>query len=398
MQSLGDVTKIFFIISFTLLTGCGKKKLETQKGRPPVPVVVSKCVRQDMPVSIATIGRCRAYNEVDIVTQVSGEILSIDFEEGAFVSQGQPLFHIDDRKYRASLQSSEAELARARAQLSIDELQLERSKSLMNKDYISKQEFETYSTRVEQDKANVAAAEAAIIRAKVDLEHCSIQAPISGVIGKRLMDRGAVVDTMKKLVTIRQMSPLYVDFFVSENDFPKLREKFQNKNNQLNLNMKLIAHKDTTRKGVLKFLDNKIDYESGVIQLRGEFENTDYRFWPGNTVGIDVELEILKDALVVSSESIKVNNMGKPYLYQIKPDEASVTKHRAVQIFPELGFRSELLSVIQSGLNGGDMVVVRGNMLLGPGSDVIPIPEASDSMPGNLSQQSSTSQQNTMKE
>ncbi|MDR1435274.1 MAG: efflux RND transporter periplasmic adaptor subunit [Puniceicoccales bacterium] len=373
--------------------GCGKKAAEAPKGRPPVPVVVSKCIRQNLPVSISSIGRCRAYNEVDVVAQVNGEVLSVDFAEGASVKQGQSLFHIDDRKYAASLQSAEAELARSRAQLSIDQIQLERSQSLINKDYISKQEFEGYSTRVEQDKANVAAAEAAIVRAKIDREHCSIGAPISGFIGKRLVDRGAVVKDMQQLVTIRQMSPMCVDFFISENDFPRLREQFHGHGDQLNLRIALIANKNIKAKGVLKFLDNKIDYGSGVINLRGEFENGNYQFWPGNTVSVDVELELLEGALMVASESIKINNMGKFYLYQVKPDESSQTKHKAVQIFPEIGFQSESFSVVKSGLNEGDVIVLRGNMLLGPGSDVIPMPEGVQGGMEGGSLQSGNSQQ-----
>ncbi|MDR2806829.1 MAG: efflux RND transporter periplasmic adaptor subunit [Puniceicoccales bacterium] len=373
----------FFVLGFILIAGCGKKAVEPQKGRPPVPVVVAKGVRRDIPVTIGTIGRCRAYSEVDVVAQVNGEILSINFDEGASVQEGQALFSIDDRKYAANLKSAEAELDRHRAQLSIDQVQQERSQALIHKDYISKQEFETYSTRVEQDRANVAAAEAAIIRAKVDWEHCSIKAPISGWVGKRFVDRGAVVNPSQSLVTVRRMSPLSVDFFVSENDFPKLRQQFQEHDHQLNLDIALIADKGTKAKGVLKFLDNKIDYESGMIHLRGEFENGDYKFWPGNTVSVSIELELLKGALVVPVESIKVDNRGRTYLYQVKEDETSATKYKAVQIFPEIGFQNESFAVIRSGINEGDTIILRGNMLLGAGSDVIPMPDgASGGFPG----------------
>jgi multidrug efflux pump subunit AcrA (membrane-fusion protein) len=90
--------KIFFPLVAIMITGCRERKAEAPKGRPPVPVVVSKCIRQNFPVSISSIGRCRAYNEVDVVAQVNGEVLSIDFKEGALVEQGQSLFHMDNRK------------------------------------------------------------------------------------------------------------------------------------------------------------------------------------------------------------------------------------------------------------------------------------------------------------
>jgi multidrug efflux system membrane fusion protein len=369
------VVRIFFILNGIVLGGCGKKIGTQPKAKPPIPVRVSRATKKDFPIYLSSIGRCRAYNEVEVMSQVSGEIIAIDFEEGSFVRQGQPLFHIDDRKYKANLKSAEADRDRCRAQLSIDQVQLERSQSLINKDYISKQEFETYLARVEQDKASIASAEAAIERAKVELEYCLIRAPFAGMVGKRLIDRGAVVDDMQKLVTICQMSPLGIDFFVSENDFHRLKGQFEANNRQLNLDIALIANREIQKKGVLKFLDNKIDRNSGLMHLKGEFENRENLFWPGATVHIDIELEVLKDAIVVPSESIKFNNTGKPYLYAVKSDETSATKYKAEQIYPEVEYQNEHFTVIKQNVSGGEMVVLRGNLLLGPGSDVIPIGE-----------------------
>ncbi|MDR1907226.1 MAG: efflux RND transporter periplasmic adaptor subunit [Puniceicoccales bacterium] len=376
--------KFFLIAGGVIFGGCGKKsgsQPDQPKGRPPVPVVVTKAARRNFPVHLSSIGRCRAYNEVDIVSQVSGEIISVDFEEGAFVQRGQALFHISDRRYAANLKAAEADLDRHRAQLSIDQVQLERSQSLMDKDYISKQEFETYSTRVAQDRANIVSAEATIERAKIDLEHCSIGAPFSGMLGKRLVDRGAVINAMQQLVSIRQMTPLSVDFFVSENDFPVLKRQFEANGRRLNLDISLVANREIRTRGILKFLDNKIDAESGIIHLRGEFANEDQQFWPGCTVRINVELEVLKDVIVVPSESIKVDNSGRPYLYQVRTDETSATKHKAAQVYPEVGYRNQEFTTIKRGIDEGESLILRGNMLLGNGSDVIPM---ADGAPGGI--------------
>jgi multidrug efflux system membrane fusion protein len=387
---LNSVLKIFFIAWGMILGGCGKKTASPQdqpKGRPPVPVIVAKAVKRDFPVCLSSVGRCRAYNAVDIVSQISEELISIDFEEGELVRQGQDLFHLNDRRYRANLKAAEADLDRHRAQLVIDQVQLERSKSLMDKDYISKQEFETYSTRVAQDQANIVSAEAAIERAKIDLEHCRIRAPFAGMMGKRVVDRGAIVDSMKRLVSIRQMTPLSVDFFISENDFPALKRQFE-ASHKLNLEIVLVADKAIRTKGVLRYLDNGIDAESGLIHLSGEFPNETYQFWPGCTVRVNVELEILKDVVVVPAESMKVNNAGKPYLYRVRADETSVTKHRAEQVYPEVGYRNPEFTTIKQGINEGEAVILRGNMLLGNGSDVIPIPDgAPGGVPGGMAPQ-----------
>jgi RND family efflux transporter MFP subunit len=375
---LNSLLKFFSIGCGIILGGCGERaepQGDQPKGRPPVPVIVTQAVKRDFPVRLSSIGRCRAYNAVDVVSQVSGEIISVDFEEGAFVQQGQALFHISDRRYKANLKAAEADLDRHRAQLSIDQVQLERSKSLMDKDYISKQEFETYSTRVAQDRANIISAEAAIERAKIDLEHCLIGAPFSGMLGKRMVDRGAVINAMQKLVSIHQMTPLGVDFFISENDFTALKRQFEAHGRRLNLEISSIGDGIIRTNGVLKFLDNGIDAESGIIHLRGEFANETYQFWPGCTVRVEVELEVLKDAVMVPSESMKVDNGRKPYLYQVRADEASATKHRAVQIYPEVGHRNREFTTIKHGINEGETIILRGNMLLGNGSDVIPMPD-----------------------
>ncbi|MDR1590567.1 MAG: efflux RND transporter periplasmic adaptor subunit [Puniceicoccales bacterium] len=373
---LKSVFKIFFIACGIILGGCDKKttpQSDQPQGRPPVPVIVTKAVKRDFPICLSSVGRCRAYNAVDVVSQISGEIISVDFDEGALVEEGQALFHLSDRRYKANLKAAEADLDRHRAQLAIDQVQLERSKSLMDKDYISKQEFETYSTRVAQDQANIISAEAAIERAKIDLEHCCIKAPFAGMLGKRVVDRGAVINAMERLISIRQMMPLGVDFFISENDFPALRRQFEANERQLGLEISLIADRAVRTKGVLKFLDNKVDAESGIIHLRGEFPNETYRFWPGCTVRVNVELEVLKDVVIVPAESMKVDNAGRPYLYQVRADEASATKHRAAQIYPEIGYRNQEFTTIKKGISNGETIILRGSMLLGNGSDVIPV-------------------------
>jgi multidrug efflux system membrane fusion protein len=380
--------KNFFILGAIACSGCGRKVEEPAKVKPPVPVVVSKAAKRDFPIHLTSVGRCRAYNEVEVVSQVSGGIISVDFEEGAFVEQGRPLFHIDDRKYRAILKAAEADRDRHCAQLAIDQVQLERSRSLADKDYISKQEFETYLARVEQDKASIAGAEAAVERAKVDLEYCFVRAPLAGMVGQRLVDGGAVVNNMQKLVTIRQMAPMSVDFFVAENDFYRLKRRFEANNRRLNLEITPIADAGLRARGVLKFLDNRIDSASGLMHLRGEFSNSEGNFWPGAAVRVSVELEVLKEVIVVPSESVKVNNAGKPYLYIVKPDETSATKHKAAQIYPEVGYQGEDFTVMERGVSEGDVIILRGNLLLGPGSDVIPLPEGGGGgVPGGDPQQ-----------
>lgn len=357
------------------LAGCGKQE-QPQKGRPPVPVIMTQAIQQDLPVTLGSVGRCKAYNEVDVVSQIrGGTIIEVCFEEGALVEKDQALFRIDDRKYQAALQSAKAALERNTAQLSIDQVQLERSQSLITKDYISKQEFDTYEARVKQDQASIEAAKAAVTQAEVDLEHCTIRAPFKGLAGKRLVDLGAVVNELQKVVSVRQMSPLSVEFFIPENHFPELHQRFKENQNQLKFDVTLISESSVQASGTLKFLDNQIDSESGVIHLKGDFDNQDFQFWPGNTVRLQLHLDMLKNATLIPSACLRINKDGKPYVYVIKEDAQSATKYRAALIYPDVGYQNEQWAQIRQGIAVGDRVILHGNMLLGDGADVIPTPE-----------------------
>lgn len=358
-----------------LFAGCVPQENKKQTTRPPIPAIVAKMHKSNVIKTIKSIGQCKASQEVELVAQVVGEIKEVNFQAGSWVTQNDLLFSIDDRKYVANLQLAQAQLEKAKAQLAIDEAQLERSRSLVQDEYISKQEFETYEARVNQDRANILAAEASIINAEVDLEHCQIRAPFDGYIGKSEVDPGDVVNGSTFLVSLKQFTPMYVDYFVSENDFVHLRNAFTQNGNSLDISISLVGNESITCRGKLYFLDNYVDKSTGIVSLRGEFNNSDLLFWPGNSVIVKTELEHLNNVLTVHPEAIRLDAKSSNFVYKVVPDSTSATGFKATKAVIKIAYREENLAVIGDGLSEGDSVVLRGNIMLGEGSDIISMPD-----------------------
>ncbi|MDR0351407.1 MAG: efflux RND transporter periplasmic adaptor subunit [Puniceicoccales bacterium] len=370
---------VLFLVSM-ILCGCSaKENATTAHARPPVPVSVTTAEARDIPITISSIGRCVSQESVNIVAQVSGEIKEIHVAQGESVNEGDMLYTIDPRKYEATLARLEAELSKAQAQLKLDESQLTRSKPLASDNYISQQQFETYETKVLQSKANIKQIESQIVQAKVDLEHCHITSPIKGMMGKYLIDQGNVVGNMGNnlLTNIQNIWHLYVDFSISENHFYNLNKYFSQKNS-LDVEIYGIANRSMTANGKLEFINNFIDFHSGTIHLRATLENKDTKFWPGQSVYVKLRLTILKNAITVPTEAVKVHGNNKYYVFVAKPDNTA--ELRPISIGETYGDHM----VIEKGLALGETVILKGNIMLGNGSQIIVMQQDEQQKQGNL--------------
>lgn len=367
--------KLSSFLILVLFSGCGKSRQQKKHTRPPIPVATAKVVKKNVPLCMKSVGRCKAYQEVKITAQVEGELKEVYFKSGQFIKQGEPLYLIDSRKYSANLNLANAELERANAQLAIDQAQLERSQSLVEGQYISPQQYETYKALVQKDKANISAAKSSIEKSTIDFDNCCIRAPFSGFLGKSEVDLGAIINPSQGLVSLKQFSPLYVDFFVSENDFVLLKDSFNRSNNRLKIKVSLISNPEVQTEGFLDFLDNFIDYENGIIRLRGQIANDDLGFWPGNTVKVMVELDVLQGVLTVPVESLKIDAQRQNFLYKVVQDGSSATGFKVSKTNVGLKQKQDDTGILEEGVAEGDTIVLRGNMMLGHGSDVIPMDE-----------------------
>ncbi|MDR1458193.1 MAG: efflux RND transporter periplasmic adaptor subunit [Puniceicoccales bacterium] len=366
IKSSKNPLMVLFLVSMFFYGCSSKKNSNATSSRPPVPVSVATAEARDIPLAIGSIGKCISRQSIDIVAQISGEIKEIHMAQGEFVNEGDMLYTIDPRKYEATLARLEAEFTKAEAQLKLDELQLTRSKALVPDNYISQQQFETYETKVLQDRATLGQIEAQITQAKVDLEHCHITSPINGIIGKYFVDNGNVVGTTPRtvLANIQNVWYLYVDFSISENHLYDLKEYFA-KENCLKVEVTNISNPEVTAIGKLKFINNSIDSSSGTIHLRATLKNIDIKFWPGQSVFVKLTLTTLKDAITVPTEAIKVHGNNKYYVFVAKPDNTA--ELRPISI----GENFDNYTMVKDGLALGETVILKGNIMLGNGSQII---------------------------
>jgi multidrug efflux system membrane fusion protein len=366
------VLKNFYILLasvFLMFTGgCGRGR---QAVRPPTPVVSAKVAVADLPIYIEAIGSCVASESVAIVPQVSGQIVALNFRQGQKVGVGDSLYAIDSRVYEANLKKAEAQLIAAEAKMKVDMAQLERSKALVPQNYISQQQYEAYETQVEQDIASVDAANAQVMQAKVDVEHCNIVSPIDGIAGAYLVDVGNIVGAMsinKPLVTIENVDRLYVEFSISENDFYDLQKFFNLEEGKLKMEVSPIANDGVKGEAYVDFINNSIDKKTGSIKLRALMENLEHKFWPGQSVRTKLLLTVAKDSVLVPAEAVKLGQQGR-YVFVIKED-------KSVEFRPvEIGQIHGDMLVIKNGVNGEETIVRRGQLMLAPGMKVIEMPD-----------------------
>lgn len=361
------------------LAGCGEPATPVFE-RPPAPVTLGTAVAEDVPVYLDEIGRCAAREVVSVLPQVSGRITERFFEDGADIKAGDPLFTIDPRPYQARLASAQAALAEARAKQEWSEHELSRVQSLPDARAIAKADVDARSNAVDVAKAQVAAAEADVSSAQLDLEYCSIRSPIDGRAGQRLVDIGNVVKANEgALLVIQRLDPLYADFTIAENNLSAVQRNMAQ--GTLRVEIRLPDDQGASRLGELTFLDNAVQGATGTLRLRATFPNEDHHFWPGRFVRVRLLLEVLKGAVLVPAVAPQLAATG-PFVYVIGADETA--ELRTIEVGQRQGDRV----VVRSGLAAGERVVVEGQLGVTPGGKVAevkppPVAAAAESAPAS---------------
>ncbi|MGZ5019743.1 MAG: efflux RND transporter periplasmic adaptor subunit [Chthoniobacterales bacterium] len=327
------------------LVGCGGKK---QAGPPPRPVMVAKVVTEDVPLYLDEIGTTVAYETVQVQAQVSGQIISREFQDGAEVKKGDLLFRIDPRPFEATLASAKADLA-------LNKANSKRQAELRTKNVTATQEWDTA-------EANERKSEAAVALAQTNLDFCYIKSPINGRAGLRNVDVGNIVGPASPaLLTIHGLDPIYTDFTVAEPDLALVRRYLNNPN------LKVItdAEDDNVepRSGSLYFIDNAVQPGAGTVKLRAVTPNPDRALWPAQFVKVRLILDVLKNAMLVPSSAVQTGQNG-PYVFVVKAD--STLDLRQVKSGQNQGDRT----VIADGVKEGETVVVGGQLQLSPGMRV----------------------------
>lgn len=343
-----------------------------------ISVVAAEARRGDMPVYLHGLGTVTAFNTVTVKTRVDGQLVSVNFKEGQDVRKGEVLAQIDPRPYQVALDQAKGNLDQAKGTLAKDRAALEdaqvnyvRDQQLYKEQIIAKQQLDTQLATADQvrgsieaDQAAIAAAEAAIDSAKLNLTYTKITAPLSGRIGLRLVDAGNMVHAADTngLAVITQLEPIAVLFSIPEEQLPPVLEKLRR-----NATLRTDAYdsNDTKRlaEGKLLTVDNEIDTTTGTSRLKAVFPNNDYALFPNQFVNIRLWLDTKRGATIVPAVAIQRGPTGT-FVYLVKED--GTVAARPVRV----GLTAGNEVSIDEGIASGDRVVVDGAEKLTDGMKV----------------------------
>lgn len=348
-------------ISVVLLWGC-QRKAPASFERPPAPVESAAAITRDVPLYLDAVGKIAAREVVTIQPQVSGRITQIHFNDGAEVKAGQRLFTIDPRPFQAQLQAAEANLAQAKATLEMANINFSRLETISDARAVSRQDYDVKKNAVQVADAQVRQQQAALESARINLDYTTIAAPINGRVGQRMVDLGNVVSANSStLLVIQRMDPIYADFTVTEKDLGTVQRHLAR--GGLSVEVRLPDDSAEPRVGKLTFLDSAVQAGTGTVKLRAMLDNRDRRFWPGRFANIRLILGTQSQAILIPAEAPQLAAKG-PFVYVVKND--TTAELRPVS----LGQRQGDLIVINSGLNAGEKVVVKGQLGVTPGGKV----------------------------
>jgi multidrug efflux system membrane fusion protein len=334
---------------------------------PPVPVTVVPVLKQNVPVYLTALGTVQALNTVTVNPQVAGQLMSINFTEGGPVKKGQVLAQIDPRTFQASYDQAVSKRNQDQSLLATARSNYERSQDLKYREYVSKINLDTQKNTVTQYQAAVAADDAAIRDAKVQLDYTQIRSSIDGLAGIRAVDPGNVVNTSTSIVTLTQLHPINVMFTLPEQNLDMVRRASQG---GLPLQVTALDRVDAhpiASGGVLKVIDNQIDTTTGTFRLKSEFSNDQNTLWPGQFVNVQLLVNTVDGGLVIPSQAVQRGPDGD-YVYQVQGD--NTVKMQAIVVAGEVG---DSHVMVGSGLKVGDSVVTEGQFRLKPGSKVKPL-------------------------
>ena len=360
------------LLAWVLLAAGCKGRAQQAPQQEGVPVTVAQVQKKTVPQQVTAIGTVEPMQTVQVKTMVAGTLTGVHFREGQEVKRGDLLFTIDPRPYQAALAQAQSAVARDRAKLADAESNAARLTELAKKEYVAERQAESARADALSLKATVAADEAAVEQARLNLDYCTIRTPVTGRTGSVLIHVGNVVKANDlPLVVIDQVQPIYVSFAVPERVLPQIRARA---GEQLPVDARLSDQKPgevpeagairgEAERGVLTFVDNAVNSTTGTILLKATFENKDEALWPGSFAMATVTLGEIRDATVAPSQAVQRGQQGQ-YVFVVKQD--GTVESRPVTV----SLQDERQAVIEKGLAPGEVVVTDGQLRLAPGARV----------------------------
>lgn len=329
----------------------------------PIAVRTVTVMRQSMPVIIDAVGTVESEHSVAVRPQVSGVLEAVLFKEGDRVKQGQPLFRVDPRPMQASVEQARAAVARDQAQLAQAKEQEARLRPLMEKDYITRNDYDVAATLVKSLEATSAASRAVLDQAQLQLSYAQISAPISGRTGSLSVDSGNLVNAGTggaPLVVINSTQPILVALGVPQRHLDDVRRYW----NTPDLRVQISPNPggSAVAEGALVFIDNTVNPTTGTILLKARVKNDKEELWPGQFVAGRIVLRIEKDALVLPEDAVQPGQ-DRPFVYVVRGGKAVIQE---VEVARQIGNQM----IIGKGLTGDEQVIVDVPLALTDGATI----------------------------
>jgi multidrug efflux system membrane fusion protein len=330
----------------------------------PIPVGIAGATKGEVPVVIRALGTVAPLHTVNIKTQITGQLLKVDFKEGQMVKQGDLLALVDPRPYDVALQQAVGQQQRDEALLKNAQTDLERYRKLVAQESIARQQLDTQQSLVRQYEAALVIDQAMVDAAKLNVAYTKIVAPITGRIGLRTVDPGNFVSMSDatSICIIIQIQPISVLFTIPEDTLPSVRERLK-AGAKLEVLVLDRAQKNELAIGKLDTHDNLIDMTTGTVKLRAVFDNKDDTLFPNQFVNIRLLVDTVKDATVVPVAAIQRGQPGT-FVYLVKADDT--VEIRVVELGATDGEKVQIVK----GLQPGDQVVIDGTDRLRDGAKI----------------------------
>ncbi|MEO8367386.1 MAG: efflux RND transporter periplasmic adaptor subunit [Pseudoxanthomonas sp.] len=352
---------VLLALSVAVIAGCSGQAAENSMPPPPAVSVAPVLVKQISQWDDFS-GRVEAVESVDLRPRVSGYIDRVNYQEGQEVRKGEVLFTIDSRSYRAELARAQADLARAHSQAELGRSEAARAKKLSELQAISTETYEQRRSAAAEAQANVAAAQAAVDAARLNLEFTQVRAPISGRAGRALVTAGNLVsagDAASVLTTLVSLDKMHVHFDTDERTFlhyAELARKGERPSENgagVPVQVGLVGEDGFPHTGVVDFLDNQVDPATGTIRARALLDNADRAFTPGLFARVRVLGSGRFNAMLVDDKAV-LTDQDRKYVYVVD------AKHQAQRRDVTLGRTADGLRIVETGLTAGDKVIVSG--------------------------------------
>ena len=349
------------LLAVGAFSGCASN--QPKPAPPPPGVTVVTVLQKDVPIYQEWVGTMAGNIDAEIRPKVEGFLLEKLYSEGSFVNKGQPMFHLDQRQSQAAVEQAKGQLEEANAALAQAQIDVNRYTPLVQQKAVSQAELDKATSRQRAAAAQVAAAQAVLDNASLNLTWATVVSPISGIAGIAKVGVGDLMTPTTVMATVSAVNPVYVDFSIAEQDY--LRFARDKTGRGANLELILGDGSAFPNRGRALLVNREIDSRTGTIQIRAEFSNPENVLRPGQYARIRAKTEERRGALLIPQRAVA--ELQGIYQVGVVDSDNKVTI-RAVKPGPQFGD----MWVIETGLQPGDKVVVDGLQRLRDGMTVAP--------------------------